>query len=98
ADGVVFGHPQLGTPLDPGKLHRGYLKPAMAKAGIVKPGAWHVLRHTALTIDAAVGNPQAYVQAKAGHSSYAITQRYVHAAQVAFPGAVERAQARIFGG
>jgi hypothetical protein len=42
--------------------------------------------HTALTIDAAVGNPNAYayVQAKAGHSQFSITERYVHVAQVAF--------------
>jgi integrase len=94
---VVFGHPELGTPLDPGKIHRCYLKPAMAKAGITKPGAWHVLRHTSLTADAACGNPGPYVQAKAGHSSYAITERYIHAAQTAFPGAVERAEERLFG-
>lgn len=55
------------------------------------------MRHTALTMDAAVGNPNAYVQAKAGHSQFSITERYVHAAQVAFPGAVELAEARMFG-
>ena len=48
-------------------------------------------------MDAAVGNPNAYVQAKAGHSQFSITERYVHAAQVAFPGAVDRAEARVFG-
>jgi hypothetical protein len=58
---------------------------------------WHGQRQTALTIDAAVGNPNAYVQAKAGHSTFAITERYVHAAQVAFPGAVERSEERLFG-
>jgi integrase len=93
---IVFGHPDLGTPLDPGKVHRCYLKPAMAKAGITKPGAWHVLRHTSLTVDAAVGNPGAYVQAKAGHSRLSTTERYIHAAQVAFPGAVERSEKRLF--
>ena len=49
-----------------------------------------------LTMDAAVGNPNAYLQAKAGHSQFSITERYVHAAQVAFPGAVELAESRIF--
>lgn len=93
----MFGHPELGSPLDPGKVHRRYLKPAMAKAGITKPGAWHMLRHTSLTADAACGNPGAYVQAKAGHSSFSITERYIHAAQTAFPGAVERAEERLFG-
>jgi hypothetical protein len=41
---------------------------------------WHDLRHTALTHDAAVGNPAVYV----------------HAAKVAFPGAAERAEDRVF--
>lgn len=46
---------------------------------------------------AAAGNPQAYVQLKAGHSQGTITERYIHAAQVLFPGAAERGEARIFG-
>jgi hypothetical protein len=79
------GTRRLGTPIDPGKLHREFLQPARRRARITKRGAWHQLRHTALTIDAAVGNPNAYVQAKAGHSTFAITERYVHAAHVAFP-------------
>ncbi len=82
----MFGHPALGTPLDPAKLTRGFLKPALAKAGITKPGAWHVLRHTSLTADAACGSPNSYVQAKAGHSSFQITERYI-----------ERAEERLFG-
>jgi integrase len=94
---LVFGHPELGTPLDPTKVTNRFVKPALAKASITKPlQPWHGLRHTALTIDAAVGNPNAYVQAKAGHSQFAITERYVHAAQVAFPGAVERSEERLF--
>ena len=36
---------------------------------------------------AAAGKPQAYVQMKAGHSQGAITERYIHAAAVPFPGA-----------
>jgi integrase len=95
---LVFGHPQLGTPLDPSELTRSYVKPALQKAKITKPlQPWHGLRHTALTMDAAVGNPNAYVQAKAGHSQFSITERYIHAAQVAFPGAVERSEERMFG-
>jgi integrase len=95
---LVFGHPFLGTPLDPAELTRSQLKAALKKAGITKRlQPWHGLRHTALTMDAAVGNPNAYLQAKAGHSQFSITERYVHAAQVAFPGAVERSEGRIFG-
>lgn len=42
-------------------------------------------------------NPQIYVQARAGHSQGSITERYMHAAQVLFPGAAERSEARMFG-
>jgi integrase len=95
---LVFGHPHLGTPLDPSELTRSYVKPALKKAAITKPlQPWHGLRHTALTMDAAVGNPNAYVQAKAGHSQFSITERYVHAAQTAFPGAADRSEERMFG-
>jgi integrase len=95
-ESLVFCHPALGTPLDPTKLSRTYLRPALSKAGITKPfRVWHGLRHTALTHEAAV-NPQAYVQMRAGHSQGSITERYIHAAQVAFPGAADRSEARIF--
>jgi integrase len=87
---LVFGHPLLDRPVDPTKLSRDYMKPALSAAGITKPfRPWHDLRHTGLTHEAAAGNPHAYVQAKAGHSQSTITDRYVHAAQVLFPGAAE---------
>jgi integrase len=46
----------------------------------------------------AAGNPADYVQARAGHAQATMTERYVHAAQVAFPGAAERAEDRLFRG
>jgi integrase len=96
---LVFGHPEKGTPLDPSKLSRLFLRPALKAAGISKPfRPWHDLRHTALTHEAAAGNPQAYVQMKAGHSQGSITERYIHAAQVLFPGAAARAEERMFSG
>ncbi len=95
---LVFCHLELGSPLDPSKLSRAYLRPAIKKAAIDKPfRAFHDLRHTAITHDAAAGNPQAYIQMKAGHSSGAITERYVHAAAVLFPGAADKAEERLFG-
>jgi integrase len=95
---IVFCHPQIGTPLDASKLSRCYLRPALKRAGIEKPfRPWHDLRHTALTHEAAAGNPQAYIQLKAGHSQGTITERYIHAAQVLFPGAAARAEERMFG-
>jgi integrase len=98
ADSLVFCHPQLGTPLDPSKLSR-YMRKAITAAGIERPlRPWHDLRHTALTHDAAVGNPAVYVQARAGHAQATMTERYIHAAQVAFPGAAERSEERLFSG
>ncbi len=97
-DDLVFGHPTKGTPVDTSKLARGYLKPALKRAGIEKPfRPFHDLRHTSLTHAAAAGNPQIYVQARAGHSQGSITERYMHAAQVLFPGAAEKSEARMFG-
>jgi len=97
-DDLVFAHPQRGTPIDPSKLSRDYFKPALKRAGITKPfRPFHDLRHTSLTHAAAAGNPQIYVQARAGHSQGSITERYMHAAQVLFPGAAERSEERMFG-
>ncbi len=94
---LLFCHPLKGTPLDPARLARSYLRPALRQAGIEKPfRPFHDLRHTALTHEAAAGNPMAYVQLKAGHSQSAITERYIHAAQVLFPGAAARGEARMF--
>lgn len=96
-DELVFAHPTKGSPVDPSKVSR-YMRKALGLAGITKPvRAFHDLRHTSLTHDAAAGNPAIYVQHRAGHSQAAITERYLHAAQVAFPGAAEAGEARLFG-
>jgi integrase len=97
-ESLVFCHPALGTPLDASKLS-AYMRNAIKAAGIertIRP--WQDLRHTALTHDAAAGNPAVHVQARAGHAQATMTERYVHAAQVAFPGAAERAEDRLFAG
>jgi integrase len=97
-DDLVFCHPELGKPLDPSRLARRYLKPALKQAAITKPfRPFHDLRHTSLTHAAAAGNPHIYVQARAGHAQGSITERYMHAAQVLFPGAAERSEERMFG-
>jgi integrase len=94
---LVFCQPQLGSPLDPSKLTRIYMCPALKRAGITKPfRPFHDLRHTALTHEAAAGNPMSYIQLKAGHSQGAITERYIHAAQVLFPGAATKGEERMF--
>jgi integrase len=95
---LVFCHPQRGTTLDPSKLARNFFRPALKHAGIQKPfRPFHDLRHTSLTHAAAAGNPQIYVQARAGHAQGSITERYLHAAQVLFPGAAERSEDRMYG-
>jgi integrase len=96
-DDLVFAHPEKGTPLDPSRLAREHLKPALKAAGITKPfRPFHDLRHTALTHDAAAGNPLSYIQLKAGHSQTSVTERYIHAAQIQFAGAAARAEERMF--
>jgi integrase len=97
-DHPVFCHPALGSPLDGTKLSRNYVKPALARADITKRfRPFQDARHTSITHEAAAGNPQAYVQLKAGHSQGSITERYIHAAQVRFPGAAAKGEARMFG-
>jgi integrase len=97
-DDLVFGHPTKGTPVDTSRLAKRYLKPALVHAGIEKPfRPFHDLRHTSLTHAAAAGNPQIYIQARAGHSQGSITERYMHAAQVLFPGAAAKSEERMFG-
>ncbi len=97
-DDLVFAHPALGTKLDPAKLGRAYVRPALRKAGIpdsFRP--FHDLRHTALTFSAAV-NPGYVVKAQAGHASSATTDRYVRLAVGHLAGAAERSEALLFGG
>jgi integrase len=98
-DDLVLCHRELGTPLDPSKLTKRFLRPAIVTAGITNPfRAFHDLRHTAITMDATAGSPSAYVQMKAGHSNGAITERYVHTAAVMFPGAADKTEQRLSGG
>jgi integrase len=95
----VFCHPQLGSIIDPSAMARRHLKPALRAAGITKPfRAFHDLRHTSLTHDAAAGNPHAYIQHKAGHSQGSITERYIHAAQVRFVDAALRLETSLYFG
>jgi hypothetical protein len=48
---------------------------------------------------AGLGSATAYVLGppQAGHSQGSITERYIHAAQVLFPGAAARGEERMFG-
>lgn len=97
-DDLVFCSPKRGTPIDPSAFARDYLRAALAKAAIddrFRP--FHDLRHTSLTHAAAAGNPHIYLQARAGHAHRAITERYLHPTQLAFPGAAGRSEKQMFG-
>jgi integrase len=64
---IVFCHPHLGTHLDPSRLSRKYLRPALKTAGITRPfRPFHDLRHTSITYDAAAGNPLPTSNSKPG--------------------------------
>jgi hypothetical protein len=55
-DELVFAHPTKGSPLDPTKLGREFMRPALKRVGITKPfRLWDDLRQTALTFEAAAG-------------------------------------------
>ncbi len=98
-DALVFGHPELGTPLDPSKLTSYYVKKALKAAGITKPiQPWHGLRHTALTAYAVTEkSTPALVQARAGHAQGSITERYIHAADIVIDGLADAAEERLLG-
>jgi integrase len=98
-DALVFGHPDLGTPLDPSKLTSLYVKKALKTAGITKPiQPWHGLRHTALTAFAVTEKATpALVQARAGHAQGSITERYIHAAEIVIDGLADAAEERLLG-
>lgn len=84
-------------PLDPNRLSRGYMRPAPKRAATEKPfRPWHDLRHTALTHEAAAGNPQVYVQLKAGHAR-GRSPSGTSTRPGAFPGAAQRSEAHLFG-
>jgi integrase len=100
----VFCHPDLGTPFEDSKLARDYLRPALVKTGIIGEGGsrrgfrpFQDARHTSLTYEAAAGNSIVYIQHRAGHAQITTTMRYIHAAQVLFPGAARKAEVRMFG-
>jgi len=94
-ESLVFCHPALGTPLDPSKLSRSYVKPALAKAKIAKPfRPFHGLRHTAILRG---GLEPAGVRADAGRALAGQHHGEVHPrGALAFPGAAQRGEDRLF--
>jgi integrase len=59
--------------------------------------AFHDLRHTAITNDAASGSSAIAVMSKAGHADMKTTKRYLHLAGVVFRNEAEALEARMLG-
>jgi len=96
-DERVFGHPTRGTPLD-GALYTNTLRRALERAKIDRPmRPFHDGRHTSLTNAAAAGNAPMAIQARAGHASFATTQRYIDLAGVEFREEAEQLGLHLFG-
>jgi integrase len=75
-DDLVFGHPELGTPLDRSKVLKR-LRAAEKRAG-VRQVTFHELRHTFGTRCAAAGVPMRTIQEWLGHEDADTTAIYAH--------------------
>ena len=74
------------------------LRAARAVAGIKRRVmAFHDLRHTAITNDAAAGANPVALMTKAGHADMKTTKTYMHMAGVVFRDEADRLEARLLG-
>lgn len=72
---------------------------ALTAAGVAEHlRAFHDLRHTAITNDAASGSSPIAVMTKAGHSDMKTTKRYLHLAGVVFHDEAAALERRLLGG
>jgi integrase len=96
-DELVFCHPERGT-VYRAETFKDALTAALKAAGVDKQlRAFHDLRHTAITNDAAAGSSPIAVMAKAGHANMATTKRYLHLAGVVFRDEADALERRLLG-
>jgi integrase len=96
-DEYVFAHPKRGTRYWADGF-REALKAAKTVAGVEgRVRAFHDLRHTAITNDAAAGSSAIAVMTKAGHSDMKTTKNYLHLAGVVFRDEAEALERRLLG-
>jgi integrase len=93
----VFCHPEKGSPLDH-KRYAATLKLALTEAKIERPmRPFHDGRHTSITNAAAAGIGAEALMARAGHSDYATTRRYIDLSGELFREEADRLGERVFG-
>ena len=96
-DERVFANPRTGRPFDV-ERYKGTLMLALRRAGIdgyVRP--CHDLRHSSITNSAAAGTRPEPLMARAGHSSYVTTRRYIDLAGEHFREEADRLEERLWG-
>jgi integrase len=93
----VFCHPERGT-VYRAKTFEKALRAALTASGIEgRVRAFHYLRHTAITNDAAAGANPVALMTKAGHADMKTTKTYMHMAGVVFHDEAARLEARLLG-
>jgi integrase len=96
-DERVFCHPERGT-MYRAETFQEALGAALTAAGVEgRVRAFHDLRHTAITNDAAAGANPVALMTKAGHADMKTTRTYLHLAGVVFRDEAERLEARLLG-
>jgi site-specific recombinase XerD len=93
----VFCHPERGT-MYRAKTFEEALGAALAAASVEsRVRAFHDLRHTSITNDAATGAAPTALISKASHSDMKTTKMYLHLAGVVSRNEAERLEAHLFG-
>jgi integrase len=96
----VLCNPRTGHPFDP-HVYSILFREALTRAeieGAEDIGPFHDLRRTSLTSGAAAGVSPIALQARAGHSSFATTRRYLMLAGVGFETETAKHSERLWGG